>query len=870
MIFSFILIILLFSLKNCDFDFQKKLISYVNSDNIAEDYTEKIRESLQHLVCETILFALDSVINKTIQNGNKQEQTELEECKNVFQIFNFTNQTEKEKMISRYFFLLLYYDASKGKNDLTQYDDCISSQSFNFEELEVTQEERKKFIEDSTFFVFRIVENNNKSIHDFTFKDNEFLFGFCMKKGCSENSIKKIFLEINNNLVAFFENLEDNNLEIYDLKAKKENNKYWLIPIIILALIFLLNPLYYFLKCFRINHRNNLLKLKDCFDCNINSKEILGKEQNDDSSNLNLIKGIRGITLIFITISCCFFYIYHLPTKIINEIYLKDLLKNSAFPLIYHGARFGKKILYALSGLELTCKMIHYLDDSLKKDFRRTRNKGKKKKGKFLSINGEEVELDEEEEEENEKDNEFKIGLDNIENNKLKNEEVEDEDEDDKDYLNNNYMKTLTKKKESFLEEQEDENSINNENSKDNLKKELDLSESQAFKKDTIPNENLYENNRKNLDKKVLINWFIRQLYKYAIFILIIIYYKYGTIYMFYSSQNIRPIWILYFNEISKKFTPLQIIANLFLFSPFSYKTFNWVDPFDLVYNEIAFFIIGSILIFVSYKYCWRLDIIILISFVLLFALKLILGIFVFIPKNYYPTMFYQYDGNNQKIRSYLSSNQFMNLNAFLFGMFFGEIHYCIYYEEKKDKSKKYLNFSWKLMSFFKKLFLKQNLTQSILIQFLLLLLIAGYIAIVYVYEILIKKFMDTENNEYYTFFANKTFNIVALIDSDIAVMILLFILFILFFHRDKMLSKFLEHRYWRILSIPYWCNILLLHIIASYIFYFREKRIKLIIYSAIFRSFQVILLLVLISSFMFVFIEMPLKNISKKFLTII
>jgi hypothetical protein len=180
-----------------------------------------------------------------------------------------------------------------------------------------------------------------------------------------------------------------------------------------------------------------------------------------------------------------------------------------------------------------------------------------------------------------------------------------------------------------------------------------------------------------------------------------------------------------------------------------------------LVYNEITFFIIGSILIYFSYKRCWRLDIIILISFFLLFVFKIILGIFVIIPIDYYPTMFYQYDGNNQKIRSYLSSNQFMNLNVFLFGMFFGEIHYCIYYEEKKDKSKKYLKFSWKLMSFFKKLFLRQNLMQSILIQFLLLLLIAGYIAIVYVYEILIKKFMDTENNEYYTFFANKTFNIV-------------------------------------------------------------------------------------------------------------
>ena len=79
---------------------------------------------------------------------------------------------------------------------------------------------------------------------------------------------------------------------------------------------------------------------------------------------------------------------------------------------------------------------------------------------------------------------------------------------------------------------------------------------------------------------------------------------------MFSTSENIRPIWILYFNEISKKFTPLQLLANLFLFSPFSYKTFNWVDPFDLVYNEITFFIIGSILIYFSYKRCWRLDII--------------------------------------------------------------------------------------------------------------------------------------------------------------------------------------------------------------------------------------------------------------------
>ena len=42
----------------------------------------------------------------------------------------------------------------------------------------------------------------------------------------------------------------------------------------------------------------------------------------------------------------------------------------------------------------------------------------------------------------------------------------------------------------------------------------------------------------------------------------------------------------------------------------------------DLIYNEITFFIIGSLLIYVCYKFCFRLDIIILIlSFLFLFSL---------------------------------------------------------------------------------------------------------------------------------------------------------------------------------------------------------------------------------------------------------
>ena len=630
---------------------------------------------------------------------------------------------------------------------------------------------------------------------------------------------------------------------------------------VIFGLIILLNPLYFFSKCFRINLRNKLIKFIKCFDFNNNIKEILGKEQYDYGSNLNLIYGIRGIALMAIVVSCTFFYIYHLPTKDINEIYLKNLFKNSAFPLIYHGVRFGKNILYAISGLELTCKMIHYLDDFLKKKQENSQFQGEHENKEFLLLKEEEDEEDDlEREEKNEKNNIITVKLDNI-GNSMNDEGEDEDDEEEKNYLNNNYLNIQTKREGSFLQGEEEEGSNKREITNDNLPIKPNLSESLTFKNNSF----YYENYRKKLDKKVLINWYIRQSYKYLLFIVIIIYYKYGTIYMFYISDYLKPIWILYFTEISKKFTTLQILANLFLFSPFSYKTFNWIDPFGIVYNEITFFIIGSLLIFVCYKYCFRLDIIILTSFFVLTSLKIILGIFVFIPNGYYPAMFYQYDGKNEKLGSYLLSNQLMNLNIFLLGMFFGEIHYCIYYEESKSQNKKYINLAMKLMIFFKKFIFQKKLLRSMIIQFLLLLLLAGYIYIVCIYKICINKYMNNGNN----FFTNKKFNIISLFDSDIAIVVLLFILLILFFQRNKMLTKFLEHKYWRIISVPYWSHILFLHIVTSYIFYLSEKRIKLLIYTVVFISCQVLLFLVLITNIIFVLVEMPLKNITKKFLKI-
>lgn len=864
MLFFYVITFVILASINNNNDFKRKFLIYegIDSTEQEDNIVDRLRKEAMNIISDSILIALEKALEKA---NNTEEKNELEECKNIYQIFNRTNQSEEEKRIKNFYIYLLYYDTSKSKNDLSQYLDCVESQSFDLHELVLSEQQRKNFLEDSTYIVFKIKENNNKTIKDFTFKDNEYLFGLCIKKGCSENALKKMFVELNQ-VVVFFEDLEENNFEIFDLKKNNENNKIWLITIIIFSIIALLNPLNFLFKYLRINHKEKLIQFMNCFDSINNSKEILGKEQNDDSSNLNLIKGVRGLTLISIYLSCTFFYIYHLPTKVINEIYLKSLLKSNAFPLIYYGARFGKKILYALSGLELACKMIHYLDEILKKNNYKYVNVEKQ----ISKIKDDNYLI-----EEKKQDNEIIRGFNNIKNNDSINTEKEDEEEgeeEEKNYLNNNYMNFFGKKEDFFLMNDKKEGN-NNIDQNDILAKKTNssnLSEIGNVFSSDISEGNFYEVNRKNLTKKFLINWYIRQFYKYLLFVLILIFYKYGNIYIFYTPTNIRPIMVLYINEIANKFSVLQILANLFCFSPFSYDTFNWIDPFEIVYNEITFFIFGSILIYVCYKYCWRLDIIILVLFLLFSTLKIILGIFIFLPNEYYPTMFYQYDGNKE-IRSYISSNQFMNINIFLLGMFFGEIHYCIYYEQSKDQNKKYIILSQKLKMFFRKFFLKQKLIYTIIFHFFLFLFIAVHIVIVYVYEIVIQKLMEKEtNNDLYNFFTNKAFNIISLFDSDIGVIVLLFILLMLFFHRDKSFSKLLEHKYWRILSVPYWMNILLLHIISSVIFYLSEKRIKLVIYSIIFRSFQVLLLLVLVSCFFFVLIEMPLKNLTKKFFQII
>ena len=867
MIFSFfvIILILLFSFKNCDDSSDPKL------------YVDNITDILIDLVSETLTLSMDRAIDKAILKGDQKKINDLQKCKKEFAIFNKTNEKEEDKKLRRYYTYLIYYESSESKNDLGQYTDCIESQTLDLKNIDndFNYSFRQEIKRNSTYTIFKIIEQQNKSFSNFTLKDNEHLFGLCLRKGCSNDSIKDIIYEFNDEL-TLFEKLKESNLRIYNLESGKGEISYTrLVPTFITLLIIILNGIIYLLEGKLA--KGKLKTFCECFKFDDNFKKILESDEKDgNEKSLNIIRCIRGIILIALVVSKSFIYIYHLPTKVFNETNMERLLNSYSFPLIYYGERFGKKMLYAISGFELTYIMIIYFDNKMNPKnssipFGDLLPSSDQDSLNIVKKNEEKKENTPQNIDENNKAKTKKI-LKLLSDDDILNEEEEDEEADKK--VLSEYMEPQSKNKNSNEDEDDfdsfegqEKQEIEGELTKNKETEEGENNES-IKRKISITNEKLYESFRKSLKIKDLIIWYLKHIYKYILFIYAIFLFKYGTIYPFMFFQKISPMWILYFEDISKKFNYYYILGNIFLYSPWSNESFYWLNPFVLVYNEIAFFIIGSFLFFICYKYSIDMNIIILISFFILLMAKISLGIFLFYSENfhYYPAMFFQYDNTFAATKSYISSNQLMKLHLFLLGMLFGNVYYCLTNSENDLENKKYLKLSLRVSKFKLFKFLSEGGRLSNIFQYIILLLIILlYIAIVNAYEMFISFFMKDKNNpEYYTFFSNKAFNSFSLFDGDLGVIVFLFIILFLFFIRGNALSNFIRHQFWRIIYKPYWSNLLLLHISSTFIFYYSENRIKFDFVSIIFFAFQILILLTILSCIFFVLIEMPLRNLNK------
>ena len=437
------------------------------------------------------------------------------------------------------------------------------------------------------------------------------------------------------------------------------------------------------------------------------------------------------------------------------------------------------------------------------------------------------------------------------------------------------------------------------------------------------------------------------QSYKYIFLYLILFLFAYTFKYIiFFLMQTKRPIWTLFTHYLEKD--------KSFFFKSFTFLLFDFLkeltnqNPINFFYmpiNETFFFIIGTALISLGYKYKWRIDLIIIGAIIFLFTLKLIMYLFVVYPnmKLYSTTDYYNNDFGLALI------NPLYNLSSFLIGMYFGLINYSIqkgitqvykttkdYYKniiplKNSDEEQEKINISKDIMiqsinedlkeqknndinevnnENLEKIISKENINinnkenkeysekiknmpflispinfinlnrkhkDKISFNILIIIVLLFFIFLIYSKKIFISLFSDIDfdlvQKEYITrlslvkTIANDGLKILYLLDIEIVVFLVQWIIFLLFFKETQIIRNFFNNMFWSFFVKCYYPYILLSGSIILIIFYQTESVIKVHTYNIIFFSMINIIIVFIVVIIYYVCYELPVKKIFKYFL---
>ena len=681
------------------------------------------------------------------------------------------------------YYSIFYYDSSKSKNDLGSYIDCLNGN------MEYHYEEKEEIKNNITFIVAyikeKIIKDNNTTNKNIS--EEHYLFGFCVINGCSEEDYKQILISINND-IKFIKG-ENIKVNIYNLKEEKNLiiKLIKCIPLFIIILISLFS-LFTFIPGFLFQScaksHNAKENIKSCFNIVENMDELLSINQ----SGKNLITNDMGLLVI----------------KGIRSLTLMLVLCSESFQQIN---QLPTKI-YTSYEFSLLLKNIFFTFVQFGDRFGIRLLYGIS--GFILS---------------------FKMLY----------------------YLDNE----IEKNEDNNREKQDDGNDENEKENEENLNKlingslilpEGNISDIEVSNNNISFDENNYNKYRKLLSNQVLFKFIFRQFYKYFMFIIAVLFFKFSLINEYYLfDKNGSPLLAYCQKEILDNFSFIQILGNIFLFSPFSKNTYFSYNPFDIVYNEIFFFLFGSILIFYSYKNLFRLDIIIIILFIIFELGKFIVfSLLKSTKENFYPIQFFQ-----DYYYSFITSNQLYNMPSMLIGLLFGMVNYCIQNSGKANENvKKFLKIPKLILSIVK----REDCIRYILLIFFPILLFGSSLT----FHFLINK--DEDNN----FFTHPYYNIIFLYDTDIGIIATFFLIIQIFLLGSSYIMGFFSHEYWGLISRPYFTYILLIDLLSFLILYQSENKIKLQLFNIFFFSFEIFIVLLFIQIIIFVFIEIPLKKLNK------
>lgn len=752
-----------------------------------------------------------------VEEAKKVPSNFSEKCYEIFNdAYSETNSTKTSMFITKFI-----TDSSKSKNDLGSYTECLNSvyKVNNYDTSEITN--------NVTYIIINLrTPVPSSTIIDLNYTTGRYMFGACVPKGCAEDEYLLIFYHINKNL-SIFENLsEQSEIQVYDLlKDWSSEISFWCnLTIIIICFVILWSIItiipQFLLYVFLIGRTDNIKeKIKFCFKFTENSEELMGNGSNITSNDTGLssFKGIRGITMVFYLISIVFLQIFINPNRIYQPELFVDFASQFSFSVVLYGIRFGPRIFYAISGFILVFKMLHHLDNQV--DII-------EEKERLVDVPDNSV---------NSIGLEEQKPLENLDN--LEEEEIEKP--------NNT--------RDSFIENAEQPVADLDELMKEaNNKSKGGLGKLEGFSYDTEQ----YNKYHHLISISVLWKFIFRTTYKYLMLICVLFHFKYTIIDMTLRTlKPSMPIMCYFHHFFSSKFEFIKhILSHLLFFYGYSKELYFQYDPFIVPCNEMFFFIICSALIYFSYKHNWRLDIIVILLFVIFQGGKAIL--YVLINKTeriFFPAMVYQ-----ENEVSFILHNPLYNFPSYLIGIFFGLTHYCIQNSSKASGNKNFLKIPKNIFGLLSMKKCAKFVLGAISIIMFILNAFGFSISILAYYD-------ETNKIESIRYFYNKQWvEVLAMYDTEIGIFFLLFFIIQLFLVGDNIVFDFLNNQYWNIFSRPYHINMLIIYSLSFYIFFLSENKIKIDLLNILFFAVIIFIVTILQSIAMFIFIEIPLKKFNK------
>ena len=365
------------------------------------------------------------------------------------------------------------------------------------------------------------------------------------------------------------------------------------------------------------------------------------------------------------------------------------------------------------------------------------------------------------------------------------------------------------------------------------------------------------------------------QSHKYFMLIFTIIFCKFSFFTLFKGTDN--PLWYYFGRYFCERpaFNNWKFYLLFFIIPPFSYDLGgkgkqNIYEYLWMTYNEIFFFIVGVIIVYINYKFKYRGDRILLFLIAFLYIIKIVFCCYLNIKEIIFPSVYYYFLNYGK-----LMINPLFNLSYFLIGMFFGSINFTIQKgilvpndklnESNELKNKPYLLIPTQIVNSFKS---SNNLKITIFI-FLQIIIVLFFSMLNIITNFIIKTSLNSDeskndSNKISLILGNKILNKLLIIDNEIIVIITQLIASIFYIKGVNLINDFFSNNFWLTLNRFYFSFILIINIIILFVIYISETMINFSLSNTILYSLICGFFILVLSSFIYSFVELPFKRIIK------